>query len=283
MNVISKFSIKISLLVCICVTAILCSVNGQNGIQNLGGANSAALAGSGTCLADITSVYTNQAGLAFLKSHAADLSIDRRFNIAELTTYSAGFAYKMNKAAIGIQVGQYGFDDYAEQKIGLSYARLISKNVSLSAQLDLLGWKIEGFGNTYKATAEFGMYAQVSRKFHFGAHIFNPGQIALTENENIDSRFKLGTRYLPSDKVDIFLEAEKIIDRDIQLKLATRYQYRDYLDIMLGANLNIESLHFGFKYTYKDRMAVSFSFALNNNQIGNSTAFSGQYYHLPKA
>lgn len=262
----------------ICLTLSISSF-GQNGIQNLGGAISQGLGGAGIALDNITAQYTNQAGTAFLKDWAIDVSVDRRFNIQELTTFSTAISYPMSIGSVGVTVAQYGFEEYAEQKLGLSYARKLNQKIALSAQFDLIGFKIEGFGNSYKPTAEFGIYAKANKKLHIAAHVFNPGQIALTENENLDSRLGLAARYLPSPKLDLFLEFEKIIDREPQVKFATAYRYQDYLELMLGANLNVESLHFGFKYNYKNQLGIAVSFSLNNNQIGNSTAFTGQYYH----
>ena len=63
-------------------------------------------------------MYTNQAGTAFLEGWAVDVSVDRRFNLEELTTFSFAATTSLNFGTVGILVGQYGFDAYSEQKIG---------------------------------------------------------------------------------------------------------------------------------------------------------------------
>ncbi len=128
------------------------SSSAQNGIQNLGGATTNGIAHAGVTLDNISAMYTNQAGTAFLEGWAVDVSVDRRFNLEELTTFSFAAATSLNFGTVGILVGQYGFDAYSEQKIGLSYARLLTSYLAISGQFDVLGFKIDGFGNTYSYT-----------------------------------------------------------------------------------------------------------------------------------
>ena len=260
---------------------ILCifpiSTYAQNGIQNQGGAMTLGLADAGVCFDDVSAIYTNQAGIAYLKGWAVDVSMDRKFNLEELTTISLAAAKSLNIGTIGLNVSQYGFEDYAEQKIGLSYARLLTSYLSVGGQLDMLGVKLGEYGSTYKFAAEIGLYSQLSSKIHLGAHIFNPVASKITDNEELDTRMKFGVRYIPSNKLDIFTEVEKIIDRSPQLKLALAYKMLDDLDINIGTNLTVESFHFGFRYTIQDNFVIAAAFSLNNNQIGSTPAVSAQY------
>ena len=57
------------------------SSTAQNGIQNLGGATTNGIAHAGVTLDNISAMYTNQAGTAFLEGWAVDVSVDRRFNL----------------------------------------------------------------------------------------------------------------------------------------------------------------------------------------------------------
>lgn len=253
----------------------------QSGGQNLGGAAVQGIGGAGVCLDNISSLYTNQAGSAFIKNWSADVSVDRRFDLEELTTISVALAKNVGFGTVGLNVSQYGFDAYAEQKIGLSYARLLTDYFALSGQVDMLGFKIDGFGNTYKYTVEFGIYSRLSDKVHLAAHIFNPTSIQLTDNEEIDSRISIGAKYIPSNKVKLYSEFEKIIDRDVQFKLGVTYKVIDDLDINIGSNLTTQAFNFGFQYKIKDAFTIAASFGFNNNIQGTSPAFSGQYVSTP--
>ena len=257
------------------------SGSSQNGTQNLGGAATNGIAHAGVTLENISAMYTNQAGTAFLEGWAVDVSVDRRFNLEELTTFSFAAATSLNIGTVGIMIGQYGFDAYSEQKIGLSYARLLTSYLAIGGQFDVLGYKIEGFGNTYSYTAEIGLYSKISKQVHLAAHIFNPTSSKLNDREELDSRIKLGFRYIPSNKLDFFTEIEKIIDRDVQIKLGAEYAVLDNLDLMAGANLNINSFHFGFKYLLQDKFTIAAAFSFNNNQLGNSPGISAQYWNRP--
>lgn len=250
----------------------------QNGTQNLGGAATNGIAHAGVTLDNISAMYTNQAGTAFLEGWAVDVSVDRRFNLEELTTFSFAAATSLNIGTVGIMVGQYGFDEYSEQKIGLSYARLLTSYLAIGGQFDVLGFKIDGFGNTYSYTAEVGLYSKLSDQVHLAAHIFNPTSSKLNDNEELDSRFKIGVRYIPSNKVDFFTEIEKIIDRSVQIKLGAEYAVLDNLDLMAGSNLEINTFHFGFKYLVQNKFTIVAAFSFNNNQLGNSPGISAQYW-----
>ncbi|MEJ6693025.1 MAG: hypothetical protein QNL00_05500 [Saprospiraceae bacterium] len=257
------------------------SSSAQNGIQNLGGATTNGIAHAGVTLDNISAMYTNQAGTAFLEGWAVDVSVDRRFNLEELTTFSFAAATSLNFGTVGILVGQYGFDAYSEQKIGLSYARLLTSYLAISGQFDVLGFKIDGFGNNYSYTVEVGLYSKLSDQVHLAAHIFNPTSSKLSDEEELDSRIKIGVRYIPSNKVDFFTEIEKIIDRSVQIKLGAEYAVLDNLDLMAGANLEIKSFHFGFKYLVQNKITLVAAFSFNNNQLGNSPGISAQYWNRP--
>jgi len=50
---------------------------------------------------------------------------------------------------------------------------------------------------------------------------------------------------------------------------------------MAGANLEIKSFHFGFKYLVKNKITLVAAFSFNNNQLGNSPGISAQYWNRP--
>ncbi len=257
------------------------STSAQNGTQNLGGATTNGIGNAGVTMNNISAMYTNQAGTAFIEGWAVDVSADQRFGLEELTTFSFAAATSLNVGTIGIMVGQYGFDAYSEQKIGLSYARLLTSYLAIGGQFDVLGFKIDGFGNTYSYTAEIGLYSKLSNQIHLAAHIFNPTSSKLNEIEELDSRIKIGMRYIPSRKLDFFAEIEKIIDRNFQIKLGAEYAVLDNLDLMAGANLEISSFHFGFKYVIQNHFTIAAAFSFNNNELGNSPGVSAQYWNRP--
>ena len=257
------------------------SIHAQNGTQNLGGAATNGIGQAGVTLNNISAMYTNQAGTAYLEGWAIDLSVDRRFDLEELTTFSFAAATSLEIGTIGVMIGQYGFDGLSEQKIGLSYARLLTSYLAIGGQFDVIGFKIDGFGNTYSYTAEIGLYSKLSDQVHLAAHIFNPTSTKLNETEELDSRIRIGARYIPSNKLDLFTEIEKIIDRDVQIKLGAEYSVLDNLDLMAGTNLKIKSFHFGFKYVMQDKFTIAAAFSFNNNQLGNSPGISTQYWNKP--
>lgn len=251
--------------------------SGQNGTQNLGGAITNGIGQAGVTLDNISAMYTNQAGTAFMDGWAVDVSADQRFGLEELTTFSFAAATSLNIGTVGVVVGQYGFDALSEQKIGLSYARLLTSKLAIGGQFDVLGFKIDQFGNSYSYTVEVGIYSVLSKQIHLAAHVYNPMNSKINDREDLDSRMKLGIRYIPSNKLNIYSEAEKIIDRNLQLKLGAQYNAAKNLNLMAGANLEITSFHFGFNYRIQNQFTIAAAFSFNNNELGNSPGVSAQY------
>ena len=153
--------------------------------------------------------FGNQAGLAQLSTLSFIGFGENRFALADINSFSIGMGLPTSAGVFGLNLNYYGFESYNEQKIGLAYARKLTKTLSLGAQFDYLNLRIPEYGNRGNLTFELGLQAEINQQVTLGAHIFNPFLVSLNENYDIESVFGLGVSYRPSPKITIIVEAEK--------------------------------------------------------------------------
>jgi len=237
-----KFIFLLNIFIC----CFLLKMEAQSGYSNLGGAHFLSLGRAGLALEGIESIYNNQAGLSEIKNIAFDVSVERRFNLEELSTICVAGAKKFNFGTFGLMFSQFGTTHYNEQKLGLAYARLLNKNLSLGGQFNMLGLNEETIGSRKFFTFEIGVNLKVSSQFTVSTHLFSPAQVALTDQTTLGSRFRLGMKYMPSKKLFLMIELDKLIDRaDLEYKLGLGYQVANKIQLRTGANLTTSSFGFG--------------------------------------
>jgi hypothetical protein len=262
----------------IALTFIALSVLGrsQSGFTTLGGANFLGYSRAGVNITGIESMYLNQAGLTSIKKVAFDISTERRFNIEELTTISIAGAKTYKFGTVGFLMSSFGFSQFNEQKFGLAYARKLTKTVSLGGQFNMLRYNVEQYGSKNLFTFELGVQIQISKEISVATHIFSPGQLSINDKSDIGTRFRFGFKYMPSTKVFLLAELDKLIYRPVEYKLGISYQAVEALQIRLGINPSAELYSFGAMVSIQKVYRISSAIALNN-RLGNTPSFSLQY------
>jgi hypothetical protein len=211
-----------------------------------GGARSLALSSSSLTLSDPYSVLNNQATMAFLEEISFSLYAEQRFLQSELGYYAGGFTLPTKSGVFGLAINYSGFDLYNEQKIGLAYGRLFSKNIAGGIQIDYLSTSVSEYGTSGAFTFEAGLFIRMTGQLAAAAHVYNP--IAVNsgfEDEKIPTLFRLGLTYEPGEKILLLAEAEKDIDRPARIKAAIEYRLADMLHLRGGAATNPSQYSFG--------------------------------------
>ena len=259
-------------------TFILCQNLAKAQTSSLfhGGAHAESLAHTNTTFQGISGIYGNIAGLSYLDGFAGDVSYDGRFNLTELATASVSAAYGTKLGTIGFLASKYGFDSYSEHKIGLAYARKLGKGLSLGGMLDLQQFNTETNGTANKITFEIGLYAELTKSLHVGAHIYSPGTVSLTAIQNIPSRISLGVKYLVSEKATLSGEATKISERNIEIKMAVDYQLQNQLGLRFGSNITQSSIHAGLYIKVSEKLRITGAYSYNVN-LGSTPSVSMSY------
>ncbi len=226
----------------------------QLGFDFAGGPEHLGLGRATVSMKGLSSIFSNQAGLAFVEGFGIEANALRRYNIQGLDLFSLGIAHQVGEGAFGLSIAQYGFDTYKEQKLGLAYARKMSSDFSASLQFDLMNIRVSEFGNRFFFSFELGLYSEISNTVHLGVHIFSPAGISLDEDYNIPARFRMGPKFILSPELNVYVEFEKIIDLDPAVKLGIDYAFQRNFRLRLGIIPTLSEYSFGFSYRFQDTM-----------------------------
>ncbi len=247
----------------------------QNGTPTAGGARGLAMGNTGLGFQDINAIFSNQAGLADLKSVELTVFGEQRFFLSELNVLRAGVALPVSAGVFGLSLEYFGFDQYNEQKIGLSYARRLSKLISISGQIDYLNTRIPEYGNDGSLTFELGIQSNLVENLTLAAHIYSPVQVRINEDYSIPSVYRLGLAYKPSSKVIVTAELEKDLDYEATFRGGLEYAAAEGFFLRLGAGSNPTIISFGLGYK-KNTLTIDVASAYHLD-LGFMPALSAGY------
>lgn len=228
----------------------------QNGIPPIAGARGAALGQTGLTFTDIYSIFSNQAGLAFLESFSGGVQAERRFMLSEIQSLSAAAALPTASGTFGISLNYYGFEDFNEQRIGLAYARKLYSKMSIGAQFLFLNTRIPEYGNAGNFTFEVGLLMEIVPQLLAGFHVYSPIRVETVDKENLPTLLSLGLSYKPSEKVNINAEVQKDIEFKLRVKSGIEYQAADSFLLRIGIGTEPTLISFGVGYHIQENIAI---------------------------
>jgi len=228
----------------------LCSISlfAQNGTPAAGGARGLAMGNTGLGFQDINAIFSNQAGLADLESVQVTVFGEQRFFLSELNVLHAGVALPISSGVFGLSLEYFGFDQYNEQKVGLSYSRRLNKLISISGQIDYLNTRIPEYGNNGSLTFELGVQSNFVKNLTLAAHVYSPIRVKINQDYSIPSVYRLGLAYKPSSKVLVTAEVEKDLDYKASFRGGVEYAAAEGFFLRLGAGSNPTLISFGLGY-----------------------------------
>jgi hypothetical protein len=238
------------------IVCLILSLNLFAGNDNIPiGARSAGLGHASVSLSDVWSAQHNQAGLGFLKRPEAGVYYESRFLMPELGLSGAVVALPTSKGTFGLNVRTFGYELYSESKIGFSYARAFSEQLSIGMQLNYNNIRFaEFYGVRNTFTAEVGVQYKVTPQFTVAAHVYNPNRVKLADfnNERLPSIIRFGIGYNVSKKVLVLAEAEKDSYNKPMIKAGIEYLVTDNFYVRTGIASNPYLNSFGFGLIMKD-------------------------------
>ena len=256
-------SIFLHLIFTICLSH---SLLGQLHFSATGGALSNGMAGNGVTLTGIDAVFNNQAGLTDIEKFSFIASTELRNSIPDLIGFGAGIGIPVDGLGVfALSASNLGLADYREQKIGLAYARSLFSNFDIGLQLDLLNTSIINFGNRTTGTFELGFMADFGTKFKIGAHIFSPVSIAIIDEDNdVNSRLRIGGSYAPSEKIRVLLELEKWFQNDLTVKGGFEYKLVENIAVRMGMSTNPVFYSVGLSYSLFGDISVDGAYSVHS-------------------
>jgi len=222
---------------------------------------------------NINAIFNNQAGLAAIENYGIILDAQQRYGLTELSTIQLGIAKNTKLGSFGLMLSSYGFEDFRDQKVGLNYARKLMENLYLGGQLNLLSLNLGEFGTSTNIGFEVGLIGKIVEGLYLSAHVTNPKSISLSENTDLESRFRIGILYLPSDKIEIQVEVDKILDEKISFKGGIQYLLLKNVYLRVGASSEPAKVGFGFGYLISNKLQLDAAYSYHQ-QLGYSPGIS---------
>lgn len=239
---------------------------GQNLTPLFHGTKSLAIGNASVNLTGIYSSYSNPSGLSTLNSFSANINVENKFEIPELTTAQISLAKPIEKfGVLGISLTSFGIKEYNDQKLSLAYAKRLFKSLSLGIQFDWLQTRIKEYGTINRFTFELGMQAQIDKNLKLGVHLFSPYGLHYTEGIKIPSIFSIGLSYKASKQVILHGQVEKHQDYPFQIKFGILYQVIPQFSLSFGLFTESEAANIsgGFSYLFKDIFTIDTAVSYN--------------------
>lgn len=177
---------------------------------------------------------------------------------------------------LGLGIQHAGIEGYSEQRINLSYARKLWKVVYAGVQFDVHRNAAEEYETLYAAAWGVSFYAPLMKQLSLGAWIYNPtGQ---STSLDVPTVIRIGTKYTPSPKISLALEAEKDLRYDVRFKAGLHYHLHDRLTVHWGMGTQPALIHAGMTWHILQRMAIRGGWRYHSH-LGSSFAGAVSQYH----
>lgn len=256
-------------------------VRGQSGDYSTG-SRSAAMGSASATLSDTYSIFNNPAGLASVDDAGFFASYENRYRLEDFQTMGAGISAPLRGFGIGAGFYRFGGKLYNEQLIGVKASHKVGF-MSLGAGVSYVQYNIEGLGTRGATVMELGGIAELNKKVHVGAHIYNLTQSSLVRNtgERVPTLMKLGLSLRPLQTVMLNIETSKDINHPAILRAGMEYAIIPQLTLRTGFSTLpfISCFGVGFKpgnlqvdYAFRNdarlgelhQMSISYAFKKDN-------------------
>jgi hypothetical protein len=195
---------------------------------------------------DAFSFAANQAALARSKNFSAGFYGERRFMLADLSSYQLAVALPTSSGNFGLKGNYMGNTAFNETGLGLAYARSIGQ-VDVGVQFNYYQVRTAGYGNASAVNFEIGGVLHVTDQFQIGVHIYNPtrSSIGKTSEEKLPMNYSFGLGYDVSEKFFIGTEIRKEEDEPVDVNIGLQYSFDKKLFARAGISSATSSFYFG--------------------------------------
>jgi hypothetical protein len=242
------------------------------------GGRAAAMGGASINQADLWSVENNMGAIAFYNKTAVGAYYSNSFLVKELALKTVAATYALKNSGFGLSLSQFGYSQYQENRIGLSYGIKLSEKFGVGVQLNYFNLKIgEGYGSTGILTAKIGIYTKITDELSLAATLSNPTRAKLNEykDERLPTEIQIGLNYEFSKKLNTSIQVSKDLEFDPTIQLGLEYQVIEILYLRAGVASKPAESSFGFGLLLKD-VQLDFASCFDSN-LGFSPKVSLSY------
>ncbi len=244
------------------------------------GARASALGGASVTLYDAWSTTNNIGALGMIDQYQMAVAYENRFFLPQVGMRSIAFAGPLGGGSIGVVGHNYGYAGYANNRLGLGYARKLSDYVSLGVQVDYVQVRMgDIYGSKSTLVGEVGVLIMPTEKIRLGAHVYNPtrSKLANFDDERIPTSLRIGGQYIFSEKVSLLLELDKDMDLKLNIKSGIEYTPVESMFIRAGFATAQNAFNLGFGYKWNGLQADVSANVSQNLGYSSTVALSYQF------
>lgn len=222
--------------------------------QNPIGPRSSSLGGSSLIFNDVWCANNNSGALGFKKTFEVGAAYENRFLVKQLATSSFAATLPIKKGCFGVYYSGFGYTLYRENRFGVSYGLNLSEYFSLGIGLNYLQTQQgDVYGRGRALSADIGFVGKLTKKIQVAGHVYNVNGAKMLSynNERVPSVIRFGVAYLPSEKINILVEAEKSSYKKILFRAGLEYIPVKEFFIRVGACSSPMSASFGLGVNLK--------------------------------
>lgn len=243
------------------------------------GARPQALSNAFISFSDTWSTFHNQAGISGLNKFSAGIFYESRFMIDELSLTAGTVVIPVKAGVFGLSFYQFGEGTYKENKLGLAFAKQLTKNLNFGIQLDYFSNRLPENSKVFGfATFEAGLIYSPNKKLFFGAHVFNPILNGIETQEGklkSPTLFRIGGHYQFDEMVIVTFETQKDLIHPLILKTGIEFSPVKNMALRFGVSGKPINYTAGLGFTFR-KITTDISFGYHGN-LGITPSVSLQY------
>lgn len=222
------------------------SLSAQHHESMVAGADANALGQTALTRTNAFSTLHNQGALAFTDQLHLGVFAQRSFLVEGLDQAVISGVLPTKAGTFGLALSYFGYELYSEQQYRVAYGRKLARNFGIGIGFTGLRTQMAEYGSAMAATFEVGLFYELSEAVTLTAHTFNPPQVALGAAETpLPSTLSLGMRYISTETVHLYLEAEKNWAQPLAFRGGIEYFPAEKLVIRAGTMTQPVQFTFG--------------------------------------
>lgn len=223
--------------------------------QNNLGPRLTAMGNNGAAIPDIWGLQANPSGITSIENPTISLNYIRHLFSNDINTQALVAVFPIKNNFIGASFQHYGFSEYNESKIGLTYAKKFAAKFSTAINVNYHQLKITNYGSSTGFSVDVGALYHFNKEFTFGAFTSNLSRQKFNNMNvliEIPTSFNIGAGYSASDKVLLATSIGKANRQSIDVSLGIDYRIIDLLSLRGGLSSKPFKQYAGFGLNYKN-------------------------------
>ncbi|HAQ37781.1 MAG TPA: hypothetical protein DCX89_08935 [Saprospirales bacterium] len=215
----------------------------------------------------IQSLFGNPAGLCQMDGLSFYAGAENRFELIDLTAYQLAIALPVDKWGVfGLNLTDFGGSLYRDQKIGLVYARNLTKKFAIGLQFDWMIMEIEQYGMRHRFTFDIGIQTNLTDKLLFGFHLFSPYPMSFDVDRIVPTYASVGLVYRVSQQVELKVEVQKQTYENPALHIGLHYKIMKSFSLSMGMTTNTGHAIISSGFSYQFPVGLKVDFGMNFHQ-----------------